>query len=241
MNRRTVVLLGRAVVLVCAAVLSFSALYDLAVLCGFYSWQAVLFPVMVDAGVAIALATAARGLAYSLLASTVIGNAVAHILVAYGLRPHWSIVVIVAGLAPTVLAAVWRLDAAAVAAVQSDEIQDKAPAPEAAPEPPTVDEYVAPLEAPAQSVQVQPAQLADVQSPLAGEVQASDVQEFEPSCPVIQLPDLDTPSDVQDRVRELVAAGAGRAKVRKELDLNEYQAKQLIARVKSSTNGKAVV
>jgi hypothetical protein len=105
---------GRAVVLACAAVISFSALYDLAILCGFRPLIAILFPVMVDAGAAVALAgwktsPFARRVALALLFSTVAGNAVAHILVAYGLRPHWVVVVLVGGLAPAVLAATWQL------------------------------------------------------------------------------------------------------------------------------------
>lgn len=146
-----IVLFGRATVLACAAVLSFSALYELAVLCGFHPMLAVLFPIMVDAGVAVALASwrssaFARRLTIALLASTVVGNAVAHILVAYGLKPHWIVVVLVGGLAPAVLAATWRLEAPAVqepdkeldkervqADVQVDvqvDVQDEEPAPE---------------------------------------------------------------------------------------------------------------
>jgi hypothetical protein len=113
-RHRRIATYGRAVVLACAAVISFSALYDLAILCGFRPLIAILFPVMVDAGAAVALAgwktsPFARRVALALLFSTVAGNAVAHILVAYGLRPHWVVVVLVGGLAPAVLAATWQL------------------------------------------------------------------------------------------------------------------------------------
>lgn len=113
-RRRRIATTGRAVVLACAAIISFSALYDLAILCGFRPLIAILFPVMVDAGAAVALAgwktsPFARRVALALLFSTVAGNAVAHILVAYGWRPHWVVVVLVGGLAPAVLAATWQL------------------------------------------------------------------------------------------------------------------------------------
>ena len=129
-----IVAYGRAVVLACAAVLSFSALFDLAVLCGFWPWQAALFPIMVDAGVAVSLASwrtsgFARRLTVALLATTVIGNAVAHILDAYRLQPHWMVIVLVGGLAPAVLAATWRLDGPVVQEPVQDGVQELEPEP----------------------------------------------------------------------------------------------------------------
>lgn len=115
-----------AVVATAAAVLSFSALRDLAVLCGFTTGLAWLLPVVVDAGAAagclVWLATGGEGGAQSahprrfartltivLLASSVAGNAVVHGLTAYGLRPAWWLVVLVSAVAPAVLGAVVHL------------------------------------------------------------------------------------------------------------------------------------
>jgi len=114
-----------AVVATAAAVLSFSALRDLAVLCGFSSRLAWLLPVVIDAGAAAGclvwlraghdgdqpLATRhfARSLTWLLLGSSVAGNAVTHYLTAYQLRPMWWLVVMVSAVAPAVLGAVVHL------------------------------------------------------------------------------------------------------------------------------------
>lgn len=109
-----------------AAVLSFSALRDLALLCGFPDELAWLLPVTIDAGAAAsslvwlgpwASAEAkayGRTLALALLVGSIGGNALAHGLVAYGkasatLRPHWGIVVGVSAIAPIVLGALVHL------------------------------------------------------------------------------------------------------------------------------------
>lgn len=120
MTRATMwALLG--VVALAAAVLSFSALRDLAILCGFAERLAWLLPVVVDAGAGagclIWLGTGsveralrfARALTWVLLASSVAGNAVVHGLSAYGLRPPWWLVVIVSAIAPAVLGAIVHL------------------------------------------------------------------------------------------------------------------------------------
>lgn len=110
-----------AVVALAAAVLSFSALRDLAMLCGFHERLAWLLPVVVDAGAAtgclIWLGTGsaaralrfARALTWVLLASSVAGNAVVHYLAAYSLHPAWWLVVLVSAVAPTVLGSVTHL------------------------------------------------------------------------------------------------------------------------------------
>jgi len=103
-----------------AAVLSFAALRDLALLCGFDSQLAWLLPIVVDAGAAAGslawLGTAAPGarsygrvLALVMLASSVAGNALAHGLAAYGVRPHWLVVVGVSAIAPAVVFAMVHL------------------------------------------------------------------------------------------------------------------------------------
>jgi hypothetical protein len=120
---RRVIPVGLAVVSGCAVALSFASLYDLARLCGFGVVLAALVPVLADAGAAVATAVwlggdaprrargFARALALVLLGASVVGNAVGHALVAYGARPHWTVVVLVGALAPAVLAAVVHLAA----------------------------------------------------------------------------------------------------------------------------------
>jgi hypothetical protein len=110
-----------AIVAAAAAVLSFSALRDLAELCGFSRSLAWLLPVVVDAGAAagclVWLSGAsgkvsqrfARTLTWLLLTSSVAGNALVHGLTAYGLRPDWWLVVLVSAVAPAVLGAVVHL------------------------------------------------------------------------------------------------------------------------------------
>ncbi|MBA2324925.1 MAG: DUF2637 domain-containing protein [Pseudonocardiales bacterium] len=105
------------VVATAAAVLSFSALRDLAVLCGFSTSLGWLLPVVIDAGAAAGclawLGSAsvehtrrfARAMTWVLLGSSVCGNAVVHGLTAYGLRPAWWLVVAVSAVAPAVLGA----------------------------------------------------------------------------------------------------------------------------------------
>jgi hypothetical protein len=89
------------VVATAAAALSFFALRDLALLCGFHPRMAPLLPIVVDAGAAaetlvwlarwapVPARRFARVLALTLLGSSVAANALGHGLAAYGLRPHW--------------------------------------------------------------------------------------------------------------------------------------------------------
>lgn len=110
-----------AVVATAAAVLSFSALRDLALLCGFHEQLAFLLPIVIDAGAGagclVWLGTNsaeqarvfARSLTWTLLASSVAGNAVVHGLSAYHLAAPWWLVVAVSAIAPGVLGAVVHL------------------------------------------------------------------------------------------------------------------------------------
>ncbi|MCW2899241.1 MAG: hypothetical protein JWO67_1506, partial [Streptosporangiaceae bacterium] len=95
MSARTALYGLLTVVAGASAVLSFAALRDLALLCGFSPWLAWLLPVVVDAGAAAGSlvwlggwATAparrfGRVLAVALLGASVAGNAVGHALEAY--------------------------------------------------------------------------------------------------------------------------------------------------------------
>lgn len=112
---------GVVVVAGAAAVLSFTALRDLALMCGFGRRLAWLLPVAIDVGTALGSLVwlgrwtpdparrYARGLALALLGGSVAGNALGHGLAAYGARPHWLVVVAVSAVAPVVLAAVVHL------------------------------------------------------------------------------------------------------------------------------------
>lgn len=121
MNARAVLFGLLLVVAAAAAILSFAALRDLALLCGFSPQLAWLLPVVVDTGAAAgslvwlggwAASSArrfARALALALLGSSVAANALGHGLAAFALAPPWWVVVIVSAVAPAVLGAVVHL------------------------------------------------------------------------------------------------------------------------------------
>lgn len=110
-----------AIVAGAAAVLSFSALRDLAIVCGFSSNLAWLLPVTIDAGAAAGTLVwrsgwapengrmFARRLTWLLLGLSVAGNAVEHFLHAYVLTASWWLVVMVSAIAPTVFGSVVHL------------------------------------------------------------------------------------------------------------------------------------
>lgn len=109
-----------AVVAAAAAILSFVALRDLGLACGFPPQLAWLVPIVIDAGAAAGSVTwlssppgmakvFGRRLAIVLLTASVIGNGIAHLLEAYRLEAAWWLVVAVSAVAPTVLAAVVHL------------------------------------------------------------------------------------------------------------------------------------
>ena len=98
------------------AILSFSSLTALAVVCGFPSRLAPLLPVTVDAGAAAGCLAwlseeldinegtiFARALTIVLLTASVAGNATVHYLGAYHLAAPWPLVVAVSAVAPAVL------------------------------------------------------------------------------------------------------------------------------------------
>lgn len=103
-----------------AAVLSFTALRDLAVACGFAKSLAWLLPVTIDAGAAVGCLVwlgqiqstedrarrFARALTWSLLVGSVAGNAVVHALAA---TDNWWLAVVVSAVPPAVLGSVVHL------------------------------------------------------------------------------------------------------------------------------------
>jgi hypothetical protein len=110
-----------AVVAAAAGLLSFSALRDLAVVCGFARHLAWLLPVVIDAGAAagslVWLGGAdcrvarrfGRALAIGLLTLSVAANALGHVLEAFRVATPWWVVVVVSAVSPGVLGAVVHL------------------------------------------------------------------------------------------------------------------------------------
>jgi hypothetical protein len=185
MTARTVLYVLLLMVAAAAAVLSFAALRDLALQCGFAVGLAWLLPVVVDAGAAAGSLVwlgghgadparrFARALALTLLGLSVAANALGHGLAAYAIAPAWWVVVAVSAAAPAVLGAVVHL---AVLVGRPTKTTD-----EAAP--------------------------------------------------------TSTANDV--RAAELIAAGAGRRRLSRELGVTEHEARQLLHRNRASTNGYA--
>lgn len=230
MTNTRAVAAGLMVVASCAVILSFSGLYNLALVCGFGERLAALVPVMADAGAATASAVwlggdvtpaarrFARFQALALLGASVIGNAVAHALVAYQLRPHWLVVVLVGALAPAVLASTLHLRSLVKAG--GGELQGAG------------DEITAGADDVHGTDTIAAAagdELAELETEPggAGEDASGDHQD-EP--------------DLIEKARLLVADGAGRPRLVKELGISDHQAKQVLAEIKEKpTNGKAVL
>lgn len=187
------------VVAAAAAVLSFAALRDLALVCGFAPSLAWLLPVVVDAGAAAgslvwlggrvgeAARRFARALALGLLVLSVAANALGHGLAAFALAPAWWVVVIVSAIAPAVLGAVVHL------AVLVGRV-----------EPAAVDEDPVPFELTAEAFA----------TGLLDEHGVSRAWQHAPPT---------------ERAGALIAAGAGRRRLARELDITEYEARRLLA------------
>lgn len=205
-----------------AAVLSFAGLRDLATACGFDEWLSPLLPVTVDAGAAAAAIVwlgrwtppgarrYARVLALVLLAVSVTGNAVSHALAAYQIRPHWLLVVAVSAVAPAVLGALVHL--LVLVGRESGQLM------------PATASEAASLPGPS-SGGVGPGGRGsgDESSPTVA-----------PARPLVVAPPAGDEPDVQpgDRVAELIADGAGRRRLARELGVSEHEARQLLARAR---------
>lgn len=211
MSARTVLYVLLLVVAGAAAVLSFAALRDLALICGFAPWLAWLLPVVVDAGAAAgslvwlggwsadSARRFARSLALALLALSVAANALGHGLAAFGMAPAWWVVVVVSAVAPAVLGAVVHL---AVLVGRPD---------------------------------LDPHQLLDDadSAELDGLLDEHGLsRQWAHASPVTPRP---------DRVAALIAKGAGRRRLARELGISEYEARQLIDRTRTTpdTTGQA--
>jgi len=217
-----------------AAVLSFAALRDLALVCGFAPWLAWLLPVVVDAGAAAgslvwlggwsaeSARRFARALALALLGLSVAANALGHGLAAFSLAPEWWVVVIVSAIAPAVLGAVVHL---AVLVGRPHE--------------PTFD---------ARDLETtdETAGIDSVDAGLLDEHGLSRLWETAPSAQHDHQHDPEPDRELArgvgsepGRVAELIAAGAGRRRLSRELEISEYEARRLLDRTRP-TNGTAI-
>lgn len=204
MSSRTVLFGLLAVVAGAAAVLSFSALRDLALLCGFAPRLAWLLPVVVDAGagagslvwlggsVAAPARRFSRALALTLLGLSVAANALDHGLAAYALTPAWWVVVLVSAIAPAVLGAVVHL-AVLVGRDDGPEVDDE---------------------------------------PIGYELTH---QALDPETLDERRWDDAPPAGDGDRASALIAAGAGRRRISRELGVTEYEARRLLADARTTT------
>jgi hypothetical protein len=199
-----------------AAMLSFAALRDLALRCGFEPVLAWLLPVVVDAGAAAGslvwlrdgAADRARRfacrLALGLLALSVAANALGHGLAAYVLLPPWWVVVILSGIAPAVLGAMVHL-AVLVGHSASDDTR------------PDLDDEPIPYQL------------------------TSDPDVLDGHGLSYRWGDAPTaaPEPAPDRAAELIAAGAGRRRLSRELDITEYEARRLLEAARPATSSPA--
>ncbi|MDT0348138.1 DUF2637 domain-containing protein [Pseudonocardia charpentierae] len=228
MTGRGVLYLLLAVVAGAAAMLSFAALRDLALRCGFEPVLAWLLPVAVDAGAASASGSVvwlregageparrfARRLALGLLALSVAANALGHGLAAFVLLPPWWVVVVLSGIAPAVLGAMGRL--AVLVGRPIDVAHDQALA-VIQPDAPATDE-------PAQFLTCDMASSAPASKPTDDGMAEQGVE----------LP------DGGDRAAALIAAGAGRRRLSRELGLTEYEARRLLERTRPVADASSV-
>ena len=208
MSARTVLFGLLAVVAGAAAVLSFAALRDLALLCGFAPHLAWLLPVVVDAGagagslvwlggsVAVPAARFARTLALTLLGLSVAANALDHGLAAYALTPAWWVVVLVSAVAPAVLGAVVHL-AVLVGRDDGPEVDDE-----------------------------------PIRYQLTAEAFDADALDERG---LSRRWDDAPPAGDTDRASALIAAGAGRRRISRELGVTEYEARRLLAEARTAT------
>lgn len=209
------------IVAAAAAVLSFAALRDLALLCGFAPALAWLLPVVVDAGAAAgslvwlggwtaeSARRFARSLALALLGLSVAANALGHGLAAFDLRPVWWVVVVVSAIAPAVLGAVVHL---AVLVGRPDHKAQSAGPP-----------------------MVLTDEIAELNATIAAAVEDGELDEHGLSRMWEHAPAAShgTGSGPQ-RAAVLIAAGAGRRRLSRELAISEYEARQLLHHTRRS-------
>lgn len=209
---------GLAVVLAAAAVLSFDALRALALAVGIHPHLAWLLPIAVDAGAAVSCATWLGGrtdaraarfagrMTWALLAVTVAGNAGQLGWHAHAITPPWWVAVLVGAIPPAIVGAVVHLVVLLVRRPVVEVVVEQV--------------EVAPVEKVAEEVEEAPAT-----------VEAPEVEDPPPPATPVRLqvarPREETREDI---LANLVAQGAGRKRVARELGIKEWEARTLIER-----------
>ncbi|MFC5996977.1 DUF2637 domain-containing protein [Pseudonocardia hispaniensis] len=219
---RAVMWAGLAVVLAAAAVLSFDGLRSLALAVGIGPHLAWLLPVVVDAGAAVSCAVWlsrrvpedaarwARTMTWSLLTLTVAGNAAQHGLHAAGAAPPWWAAVVVGAIAPAVVGAGWHL---AVLVGRATLTVEDSP--------------------------VDPVEADDADREWAELLDGNGLSRFWETAPPTGDEVGDPGDQPGDRAARLIAGGAGRRRLARELGISEHEARQLLARTRE-TNGTGV-
>lgn len=220
-----------------AAILSFDALRQLALVCGFDQTLAPLLPATIDAGAAagsiawLASWTPAgarrygRALALVLLASSVGGNALGHGLQAYGLAPHWLVVVGVSAIAPAVLGALVHL----LVIIGRPAGESRTPGVDRT-EP---HDFSLASTRPLEST-TPPISNRQPEEPPALEIPASDEVEDTTAS------DARQPGETDDQWQaRLLADGAGRPRLMAALEITDWQARQLLTRHRAREKAQA--
>lgn len=226
LTARNVLYLLLAVVAAAAAVLSFAALRDLAIVCGFDRGLAWLLPVVIDAGAAAGslawLGSGApnarrtgRAMALVLLASSIGGNALGHALTS-GLLPRdgW-IVVGVSAVAPAVLGALVHLVVLAVrTAPATDEEHQSVEA----------DAPVVVVEDETPQFFAPPTPEVEVVAEMVRDVTRHGLR----LAPAPQPSDDEGAEDEPRTLEEMVAAGWGRGRIARALRIKPHEARALL-------------
>lgn len=212
-----------AAVAVFAGVLSFDALHTLALACGYAPALAWMLPLVVDAGAAAGTLawlartgrarTFGRTLALVLLVGSVTGNALSHGLAAHEVAPAWWLASLVSAVSPTVLAAVVHLAVLAGRAPARQRASDGS----------------------GEARDDRAEELGDGEEPSAAYpgvlVDDRGLSRLWETAPPAVLPPAAAPAGKpgDDRAAELIAAGAGRRRLARELGVTEHEARQLLA------------
>lgn len=216
--------IGLVVVLTAAAVLSFAALRDLGIAVRIHRELAWLLPIAVDAGAAVSCgawlsprspadaARFARALTWALLVLTVSANAAGLGMAAAGITPPWWAAVLVGAIPPAVVGGVVHL------AVLLGRVPAALPVGL-----PAGDETGA-------AGDDAPAELLDEHGVSRLWETASPVES--PARPLL-LPVGDGAGEAgdqasDDRAAQLIAEGAGRRRLARELDITEHAARELL-------------
>lgn len=210
---RAVMWAGLAVVLAAAAVLSFDGLWSLALAVAIPRRIAWLLPVVVDAGAAVSCAVWlsrrvpedaarwARAMTWALLTLTVAGNAAQHGLHAAGAAPPWWAAVVVGAIAPAVVGAGWHL---AVLVGRATLTVEDSP--------------------------VDPVEADDADREWAELLDEHGLSRLWETAPPAGAEAGEAGDALDGRAAALIADGAGRRRLARELGVSEHEARQLLAR-----------